>query len=112
MPVLFYGLPAALTSAGAGGDGAAPGGIAGGVVDTAAGLAVHLETSLAFGGVAVYTPPNHPAVSLEPRATLLDALALSAAQPALATGLRAVEPGRPWRAWARLSVAPAAGEGA
>jgi galactose mutarotase-like enzyme len=112
MPVLFYGLPEALTSAGAGGDGAAPGGIAGGVVDTAAGLAVRLETSFAFGGIAVYTPPNHPAVSLEPRATLLDALALSAAQPALATGLRAVEPGRPWRAWARLSVAPAAGEGA
>jgi hypothetical protein len=44
---------------------------------------------------------------LEPRSTLLDALSLAEALPGLATGARTVEPGTPWRAWARLSVSAA-----
>jgi hypothetical protein len=108
MPVLFYGDVAALRSAAAGDDPAGPGGITGGVLDTASGVGLRLETSRAFGAVVVYTPPAHAAVSLEPRSTLLDALTLAAAQPDLATGLRSVEPGRPWRGWARLSLQPVA----
>ena len=106
MPVLFYGDQDALRGATTGEDPAAPGGISSGVVDTASGVALRLETSRAFGAVVVYTPPAHAAVSLEPRSTLLDALTLGAAQPDLPTGVRSVEPGRPWRAWARLSLQP------
>jgi hypothetical protein len=105
--VLFYGLPDALEGAVKGDDPAGPGGITSGVVDAASGLKLTLETSKAFGGIAVYSPPAHAAVSLEPRSTLLDALSLAAVQPGLATGVRTVEPGKPWRAWARLSVSAA-----
>jgi hypothetical protein len=108
MPVLFYGDPEVLRGAAAGDDPAGPGGITSGVLDSASGVGLRLETSRAFGAVVVYTPPAHAALSLEPRSTLLDALTLAAAQPDLATGLRSVEPGRPWRAWARLSLQPAA----
>ena len=108
MPVLFYGKPEALRAAREGTDPAAPGGLSSGVRDGASGVGLRLETSLAFGGLAVYTPPGHAAVSLEPRSTLLDAPALASAQPELDTGLRAVEPGRPWRGWARLSLERAA----
>ena len=104
MPVLFYGSPAALAGATAADDPAGPGGITSGVVDTASGMKLTLETSQAFGGIAVYTPPAHAAVSLEPRSTLLDALALAEAQPELHTGVRTVVRGTPWRAWAKLSV--------
>ena len=107
MPVLFYGDQDALRGAASGEEPAAPGGVTSGVVDTASGVALRLETSRAFGAVVVYTPPAHAAVSLEPRSTLLDALTLGAAQPDLPTGVRSVEPGRPWRAWARLSLQPA-----
>jgi galactose mutarotase-like enzyme len=109
MPVLFYGDQEALRGAASGEDPAAPGGITSGVVDTASGVALRLETSRAFGAVVVYTPPAHAAVSLEPRSTLLDALTVGAAQPDLPTGVRSVAPGRPWRAWVRLSLQPAAG---
>jgi galactose mutarotase-like enzyme len=104
MPVLFYGSREALAGAAAADDPAGPDGITSGVVDAASGLKLTLETSRAFGGIAVYTPPAHAAVSLEPRSTLLDALALAAAHPDLDTGVRTVVPGKPWRAWARLSV--------
>ena len=57
------------------------------------------------GALALYTPPAHAAVSLEPRSALPDALALAADDPTLATGLRAVAPGAPWHAWARLALA-------
>jgi galactose mutarotase-like enzyme len=106
MPVLLYATRAALESASTGDDPAAPGGVTSGVVDAASGLMLTLETSRAFGALALYTPPRHAAVSLEPRSALPDALTLAVDEPHLATGRRAVEPGRPWRAWARLSLAP------
>lgn len=106
MPVILYTDTEALAAGSAGDDPAAPGGVASGVVDAAAGLALTLETSRAFGALALYTPPAHAAVSLEPRSSLIDALVLAEEQPDLATGLRAVLPGTPWRAWARLSLAP------
>lgn len=101
-PLLLYGKREALAALG-GEDPAAPGGVTSGVVDTTAGLAVRLETSRAFGTVALYCP-DKPAVSLEPRTALPDALTVAAADPQALTGLRAVEPGIPWRAWARVSL--------
>jgi galactose mutarotase-like enzyme len=105
MPVLLYGNREALDGALAEDDPAAPGGVTSGVADTSSGLAMTLETSRAFGTVALYTPPAHAAVSLEPRSALPDALTLVAADARLPTGLRTVVPGRPWRAWARVSLA-------
>jgi galactose mutarotase-like enzyme len=103
LPLLYYGDQAALAGALAGDDAAAPGGVASGVDDAAAGLRLTLETSRAFGTVAAYFP-DKPAVSMEPRTALPDALTLAASDPAAPTGLRAVEPRRPWHAWARLSA--------
>jgi galactose mutarotase-like enzyme len=106
MPVLLYTDPEALAEASAAqGDPAAPGGVTSGVVDTASGLALTLETSRAFGALALYTPPAHVAVSLEPRSALPDALALATDDPTLATGLRTVSPDTPWHASARVSLA-------
>jgi hypothetical protein len=106
LPVLLYVDREALAEAsGPGSDPAAGGGVASGVVDAASGLRLTLETSRAFGVVALYVPPAHPAVSLEPRSSLPDALALARDDPDLATGLRTVAPGTPWQAWARLSLA-------
>lgn len=107
MPVLLYGNREALEGALVEDDPAAPGGVTSGVVDTTSGVAMKLETSRAFGTVAVYTPPAHAAVSLEPRSSLPDALTLAAANPRLPTGLRTMMPGQPWRAWARVSLTSA-----
>jgi hypothetical protein len=109
MPVLLYGRRDAVEGAARGsGENAtdAPGGVTSAVWDRAAGLAVTFETSRAFGTVALYRPPDPARLSLEPRAALPDALHVAYTRPSVPTGLRTLQPGERYRAWARLTLAP------
>ena len=107
MPVQLYGRRDAVAGASTAAPENSPeaaGGVTSGVWDRAAGLAVTFETSRAFGTVALYRPPDPLRVSLEPRAALPDALHVAATRPEVPTGLRTLEPGAAYRAWARISL--------
>ena len=101
MPVLLYTRRA--TEEARTGEGKV--GVTSGVWDRAAGLAITFETSVDFGVVALYRPPDPLRVSLEPRAALPDALHVAATQPEIPTGLRTLAPGERYRVSARLTLA-------
>ncbi|MBI3974143.1 MAG: hypothetical protein HY332_22930 [Chloroflexi bacterium] len=105
LPVLLYGKRAALRAADAGTEPDVPGGVRSGIRDVASGIEVTMETSAAFGSLALYCPPGQPFISLEPRSAVSDALTLMNDPRRLPTGVWPLAPGATWRAWARLSAA-------
>lgn len=109
LPVLLYGKRAALEVAWDGDRSAEPGGVTSGISDLASQVQVTLESSLAFGSLALFCPPGQPFVSLEPRSAVSDALTLMHGSREVPTGVCALAPGGQWEAWARLSAAPLPG---
>lgn len=106
LPVLLYGKRAALEVAWDGGRAAEPGGVTSGVTDLASRVQITLESSMAFGSLALFCPPGQPFVSLEPRSAVSDALTLVHDPGVFATGICPLAPGETWEAWTRLSAAP------
>jgi galactose mutarotase-like enzyme len=105
LPVLLYGKRAALRAAQPA-RAAEPGGVTATLIDLASKLELRLETSLGFGSLALFCPPERPFLSLEPRSAVSDALALMNDPRGLDTGVCPLGPGERWRAWVRLSAAP------
>jgi galactose mutarotase-like enzyme len=106
LPVLLYGKRAALRSVDAGTDPSEIGGVYSGLRDLASGVEVLLESSAAFGALALFCPPAEPRVALEPRSAVSDALTLMNDARGLATGVWPLSPGASWTAWARVSAQP------
>lgn len=106
LPVLLYGKREALEVAWDGRRSAEPGGVTSGISDLASRVQVTLESSMAFGSLALFCPPGQPFISLEPRSAVSDALTLMHGSREVPTGVCRLAPGGRWRAWVRLSAAP------
>ncbi|MGH2368339.1 MAG: aldose 1-epimerase [Chloroflexota bacterium] len=104
LPVLLYGKRDALRAGWTGDRSGEAGGVTNGVADLASGVRMTLESSLAFGSLALFCPGGQPFISLEPRSAVSDALTLMNDPRHPPTGVCALAPGARWKAWVRLSA--------
>ena len=72
------------------------------IVDQQAGIEVTQRSEAIFGELVVYTPPDRPAVCLEPYTCVTDAINLE--PKGIETGLQVLEPGEEIRTWIEISA--------
>jgi aldose 1-epimerase len=74
------------------------------LLDELAGLELVQRTDGSFRELVVYTPPNRPAICLEPYTCVTDAINLE--QRGIDAGLRVLGPGEEYRGWVEIGVGP------